>query len=213
MSALAEVRQRSSHWLYLRLFYTEVFLGWDKQLDHWYTHPIFEYASALIIAYALAIVLRVRLRHRVPHRDHSVLSMVAFVTVPFFITLLFMIGQNSLAPMNGVQRMDTKGCCTQALVFQRSQVHNLTMMLLDEKPSQTDMRIEKWANEQALERYAIAPQVLQHVGIYSTRGMPKKYARETFAYGFEANSPEQLRRDHRRLARWGVWRAKKERYT
>ena len=103
--------------------------------------------------------------------------------------------------------MDTKGCCTQALVYPRHQVPLVAEMLRSTKAAPTDWMIEDWANEQNLARYAVSPPVVQHVGLVSSRKMPEKYARETFAYMFEGQSAKSLRKEHRRTSKAGIWRA------
>ena len=109
--------------------------------------------------------------------------------------------------------MDKKGCCTQTLIYPRHHVAELANVLLERQAGQTDLEIDKWADEQALARYALSPQLVQHVGLISTRGMPKKYTRQTWAYYFEASSEQRLRREHEDLARWGIWRANDEDYA
>jgi hypothetical protein len=86
-------------------------------------------------------------------------------------------------------------------------------MLREHEPSQTDLVIEEWAGDRGLARYGISPQVVQHVGLISTRGMPKKYTRQTWAYFFEGSDEKQLRREHEKLARWGIWRTVDEGYA
>ena len=110
-------------------------------------------------------------------------------------------------PLDGVERMDSKACCTQALIFARSQLPSLTAMLRDDKHGQTDLIIEKWANAEKLPRYALAPQVVQHVGLVSTRGMRKKFTQQTWAYGFEAYDAAKLKQEHSALTETENWRA------
>ena len=211
LEALAEIRQKSTQWLYLRLFYTEAFLGWDKDIDSWYTHPVFQFVLAILVAYTFAYTLRRVCRYKAPGKGRSILNIATFVTIPLFITLIFMIGRNSLIPLHGVERMDTKGCCAQALVFPRSQVPNVTAMLR-ERLHPRDFIIEKWANEKELARYAVAPQLVQHVGLVSSHGLKEKYTRKTFAHAFEAYDADTMKREHERLARWGIWRATDDGY-
>jgi hypothetical protein len=80
-------------------------------------------------------------------------------------------------------------------------------MLQEVEPGPTDLIIKQWANKHNLARYAIAPPLVQHVGIISTRGMGKKFTQQTFAYRFEHQNSMALRKQHEKLARWGIWRA------
>lgn len=65
--------------------------------------------------------------------------------------------------------MNKYGCCTQALVFPRAQVPNLIAYLTHRNSGQTDTIIEECADEFELGRYALAPQVVQHIGLVSSR--------------------------------------------
>lgn len=138
---------------------------------------------------------------------------IGWFVLPIFTLLIFMIGKNSLIPFSGLHRMDQKGCCTQALIYPRHHVSDLAHTLLEREAGQTDLEVDKWADELGLARYALSPQVVQHVGLVSTRGMPKKYTRQTWAYYFEASNEERLRREHEDLARWGIWRTTREDYA
>lgn len=207
MSALAEIRQKPTPWLYLRLFWTDVRLGWDKTIDPWYTNPILNYILALSFTYAAAFGLQRHLKRSRPHTDISAVNILTCVTIPAFITLIFMIGRNSLLPLEGLQRMDVKGCCTQALIYPRSQVHDLADMLLQVHPDQTDFIVEDYANELGLARYALAPQLVQHVGLVSSRGTKRKDSQTNWSFYFETFNAKKLRKEHDELAKWAIWRA------
>lgn len=207
MAALREIRPKTAPWLYLRLFYTEMMLGWDKDVNYWYTHPIFLIISSLSTAFATAIALRIYAKRTHPRKDQAPLAIVTFLAIPSFILLVWMIGRNSLMPHRGLERMDAQGCCTQALIFPRTQVPALSQMLLAQEPDQTDLLLEEWADKQGLARYALTPQVVQHVGLVSSRGTRKKDSLKTWAYYFEASDEKKLKREHERLSRWAVWRA------
>lgn len=213
LSALGQIREKSSDWLYLRLFYTEARLGWDKDVDDWYTNPILWLATCLIIFTTATFGVRISWKRNHPDSETSTLLVIGCIALPLFAMLLFMIGRNSLFPLAGLHRMDQKGCCTQALVYPRQHVSDLVNALREREPSQTDLVIDQWADEMGLPRYAISPQVVQHVGLISTRGMPKKYTRQTWAYYFEASDDQRLKREHENLARWGMWRATGEDYA
>lgn len=210
MLALADIRQERIPWLYLRLWWTDVMLGWDKKIDSWFTNPIFNYVLALGVTYAAAFVLQKRLKRTRPHTDISAVNVVTCVTIPAFITLIFMIGRNSLFPMEGLQRMDVKGCCTQALIYDRSQVPSLRNALLEVHPDQTDFIIEDYANERGLARYALAPQLVQHVGLVSSRGTKRKDSQTNWSFYFETFSARKLRREHDKLVESAIWRASHE---
>ena len=214
LHALGRLRYESTVWLYLRLFYTESQLGWDRGVDRWNSNPIFSFFLAMGLCCLAALAIRLackRWRPDISHANHASVAVVTWITVPAFVILLFLIGVDSLIPRHAdLERMDTKGCCNQALIYPRSQVPNVMAMLRESKPGPTDWMIENWANELNLARYAVSPPVVQHVGLVSSRGMPKRYAKETWAYAFEGQSAKRLRKEHQRMAMGGIWRAEDE---
>ncbi|KAK5174464.1 NADH-dependent flavin oxidoreductase [Saxophila tyrrhenica] len=212
LDALATVRQKKAPWLYLRLFFTEWHLGWDADIDSLATNPWIWFVVPIISSLVTAAGLKFRCHyyrssHDINHARCASLWILLCVTIPAIFTLLFLIRPDGFVPRTGVVRMDDKGCCTQALVYPREQVPALIQHLHDVKPGPTDLKIEKYANELGLARYALAPQVVQHIGLISTRGMPKKYTQQTWAFTFETQKAEKLAKEHAESARWGVWRA------
>jgi hypothetical protein len=110
-------------------------------------------------------------------------------------------------PLRGVERMDRYGCCTQALVFPRAQVSGLLTALQDRGSGQTDSMIEEYADARSLERYALAPQVVQHVGLVSSRDNLAINTKSTWAFWFEAQNAAALKKEHEAMSRAGIWRA------
>ena len=206
LDALAELRQKSTEWVYLRLFYTETVLFW-KDDDFWYSHLLLTYGLAISLTAISLLFLRTFSRLARSHLDNTTLLVLAFITVPAFVTLTFMFGKYNLMPMNGLSRMNDMGCCTQALVFTRTQAVDIMELLEERKVGQTDLLIEEYANNMGLERYALAPPQVQHMGVISSRGASKLQSQSTWAFWFEANDPAGLHREHSKLSRWGIWRA------
>lgn len=103
--------------------------------------------------------------------------------------------------------MDKYGCCTQALVFQRHQVPGLIAYLTERKAGQTDSMIEDYADAFKLERYALSPQVVQHIGLVSSRDNLEINTKSTWAFWFEASDAAKLRAEHLALAKGTIWRA------
>jgi hypothetical protein len=206
------MKRETIPWLYLRLFYTESQLGWDSDLDPWYTQPIFQHILfTIFICVATAVALKVWQRRafcgREDHISWPTAAVLLCIIIPAFVTLHFMIGPDYQTSSNGVIRMDSKGCCTQGLIYPRHQVPALVSMLREETPGPEDLKIENWANKQGIARFAMTPPVVQHVGVFSTRGTKKKIARQTWAYRFEDQDKKKLARQHEQLSRWGIWRA------
>jgi len=67
--------------------------------------------------------------------------------------------------------------------------------------------IEDYADTTKLERYALSPQVVQHIGLVSSRDDLEINTKSTWAFWFEANDASQLRAEHEELAQGTIWRA------
>ncbi|KAL4982604.1 hypothetical protein BDW68DRAFT_195196 [Aspergillus falconensis] len=65
--------------------------------------------------------------------------------------------------------MDKPGCCTQGSLFPAQQADGLIAFLEARGRGQTDPIIEEDADLNGLHRYAVAPPLLQHVGLKSSR--------------------------------------------
>lgn len=209
MAALQELtnsdRQRRN-WLYLRLFYTETALGWESDDDFWYGNM--PYTFLLTMCGTLSILLGARmLSSRLkPVLDIGTIAILVLIAAPAFTQLVFMTGKYILFPLRGVERMDKHGCCTQALVFPRASA----LALLDGlrgRDGQTDTLIEQFADENHFERYALAPQVVQHVGLVSSRDNDLINTRSTWAFWFETRIPHILRQEHAAIAASLDWRS------
>jgi hypothetical protein len=103
--------------------------------------------------------------------------------------------------------MDKYGCSTQALVLSRGQVPGLISYLAQRKAGQIDTMIEEYADENKLERYALSPQVVQHIGLVSSRDNLEINTKSTWAFWFEASNAAQLRAEHQELSKGSIWRA------
>ncbi len=182
LDALATIRQKPEPWLYLRLFFTEWQLGWDKDVDSMATNPVLWFVLPTVFSVVLALAFKVRCYHikRDINHAHCTWTWVMLgITIPTILTLIFLIRPDGFRPTKGVVEMNTKGCCAQALVYPRNQVPALIDHIREVARGPTDLVIEKYANKAELARYAIVPQLVQHVGLISTRGMPKKWTQQT----------------------------------
>lgn len=192
-------------WLYLRLFYTETFHGW-YDTDFWYRNMPFVFFALSTTSFLLLSTIRFLIPRSRPYLDPPTIAVFCIISIPAFTALAYMSGKDTLSPLSGLIRMNEHGCCTQALVFPRTQVPSLISFLADRKRGQTDLMIEDYARRTGLQRFALAPQVVQHVGISSSRGMEEVHTRSVWAFWFEAYEAEALRREHRRLLEGEVGR-------
>ncbi len=205
---------QAADWLYLRLFYTETHLGWLTEGGWWYNHlPL----TFLIATGATAMfLLTLRFVFRCGSRlglDWTTIAVISLVAAPAFTLLVFMAGKHNLpipgyslhhglpaslsAASGGVMPMDQSGCCTQALVFNRPALPPLIEYLRKRQRGQTDSMIEDYANANGIRRFALAEQAVQHVGLFSSRGMQAKDTQSVWAFWFEASKPDEVERRHR----------------
>jgi hypothetical protein len=147
----------------------------------------------------LLLLIRYQFSSARRHLDNWAIGVLCLVTIPAFIALVFMIGKYSLFPPKGVVSMNKYGCCTQALVFPRDEVPGLVAHLREKGSGQTDTMIEEYADANGKERLALGPQLVQHVGLESSRDNTFVNSQSTWAFWFEEYDPAKLRREHEML--------------
>jgi hypothetical protein len=201
LKALADIarleRQSGKPWIYLRLFYTETALSWTSS-DFAYRNMPLVFGILILSGLTCLVFLR-RSRFTQFHLDPTSIVVISMICIPAFTALVYMVGKYNLMPLHGVIEMNKYGCCTQGLVFPREQLDGLIDFLSARKHGQTDSMIEEYADHHKLNRYALAPPQLQHVGLKSSRDNLDINTRSTWAFWFETNDPIILREEHRRL--------------
>lgn len=193
-----ERNEEWTNWLYLRLFYTETSMQWEDT-DFWYQHMSLTMGIGALIGFALLVLIRYQFPSTKRHLNNGALGVVSLITIPSFIALVFMIGKYTLFPPKGVIRMNKYGCCTQALVFPRNEVPGLVAYLRGIGAGQTDTMIEEYADANRKERLALGSQLVQHVGLESSRDNTFVNSQSTWAFWFEENDPARLREKHKML--------------
>ncbi|KAL8831814.1 MAG: hypothetical protein Q9191_000638 [Dirinaria sp. TL-2023a] len=158
--------QRGSNWLYLRLFYTEEFFGFNR--ESW---PLYLLSSVgVFLATGFALVLARMLGFR-KYTSNRTLAVVCGTCVPACIILYFLIGRNALYPLaSGVHQMQQSGCCGQGLLYPRDMAISLVDRLHEKGSGFPDSVVEEWANENSYIRWAVVPSLLQHIGGRSSKG-------------------------------------------
>lgn len=202
LNGLQDISQDSKFangsWLYLRLFYTETSLSWSSS-DFWYRNMPLAFFIVMATGLASLLLIRRRWSKARSYIDNWTIAATCLVVIPAFTALVFMIGKYSLLPLQGVVEMNGPGCCTQGLVFPRTEVPSLIRYLQKRKSGQTDSIIEDYAEETGLARLALAPQQLQHVGLRSSRDNLEINTQSTWAFWFEENDSKKLKAEHERL--------------
>ncbi|KAH8599120.1 hypothetical protein B0O99DRAFT_649795 [Bisporella sp. PMI_857] len=197
-----------SNYLYLRLFYTETVMRW-RQTDFVYRRMDFVLLSSALTTFLLLHSIRRCKPGLRMSLDTPTLLVLSLATVPSFIILLFMIGKYSLFPhlTQGVFIMNRYGCCSQALLFPRNRVPPMVQWFRDWKGVNgwpywnTDVMIDYYADQIKVDRLALGPQVLQHVGLKSSRDNSEINGRSTRAFWFEEYDPLVLRKEHDQLVK------------
>ncbi|KAL8978643.1 MAG: hypothetical protein Q9177_006350 [Variospora cf. flavescens] len=198
IAALDIVKSKGSEWLYLRLFYTEQFLGWNSEF--W---PTYLFASVSIVLAVAAMLLILRHLHFHTSISAWLILTACFVCTPACIALFFIAGRMSMLPLTpGVHEMPNFGCCAQGFVFSSTTAGRVVGKLKEKEVGFVDMILEEWANEEKLTRFAIVPSLLQHIGGRSSKGddfKPTEFmstADTIFNFGFELYRQDGARITH-----------------
>lgn len=176
-------------WLYLRLFYTEEFLGWNK--EEW---PRYFAASIAVTGMTGMVLLLIRQFIFENTITNRIIAIACLVCAPACISLYFMAGRLSMhPPLSGVHRMPEFGCCAQGLVYSHKMASKVITRLSQVREGYVDQIVEAWAKEARLVRWVTIPSLLQHVGALSSkgddRGSAAKYGRSVaekiWSFSFE----------------------------
>jgi hypothetical protein len=190
-------------WLYLRLFHTETSLMWEAE-DALYAYVPLVFALAMALTYFALFGMRLHLTTLRPHLDNGTIAVLTFITVPLFTALFYMMGKWTLLHPSGPTILNKHGCCTQALVFPRLQIPPMIEWMRMKKHGQTDSMIEEYADINGLDRYALFPQAVQHVGLQSSRDNLAINSQSTWAFYFETNEPGKLSQEHEQSVKLGL---------
>ena len=187
MAALDLADSKSTNWLYLRLFFTEQFLGWNS--ESWPTYLLSSISIVSAVATMLLILRRLGFYTSI---SNATISTACFICTPACIVLYFMAGRLSTRPLPpGVHEMPNFGCCAQGMVFSSPVAARVVDKLKEKQPGFVDMILEEWANEAKLTRFAVIPSLLQHIGGHSSKGddftpaQRMSVAERIFNFGFE----------------------------
>ena len=188
----ADDQHQQSHqdWLYLRLFFTEEFLGWNIEEAPRYL------LQSLVISAAVAGFLLL-FRSFTPNRfiiTDSFIMITALVYTPALILLYFAAGRITMQPLSpGVLEMPKFGCCAQGLVFPRNMAARVVSYLDSVGEGFVDQLLEEWANKEGFVRWSVVPSLLQHIGRHSSKGddfgakakWGQSVAEKIWSFGFE----------------------------
>jgi hypothetical protein len=180
-AGIPEVRKRTEKsgrdWFYIRLFYSEMHMRWNKEEGLyylWYIGKVY-----FVISCMLYLVLGLRLMlgwytgaNMTPANERAFYHFAALVLgtwTPAIVALAFAAGRvtlHRLTVSSGVREMPRYGCCAQGLVFPKEHLREL-QEALNKPPYDSDVHvaIEGYANDNSLAKWALEPSVLQHVAM------------------------------------------------
>ena len=176
-------------WLYMRMFFTEEFLGWNS--EEW---PRYVAGSVGVVGVVTVILLLARQIMSEAYVSNALIAVVCLICTPACILLYFLAGRLSMQPLQpGVFQMPKFGCCAQGLVFSNRMAPKVIARLAQKREGFVDVLIEAWANEANLDRWVVMPSLLQHIGGHSSKGddfgSKSKYdrsvAEKIWNFGFE----------------------------
>ncbi|KAL8806419.1 MAG: hypothetical protein Q9182_001334 [Xanthomendoza sp. 2 TL-2023] len=191
LAALDVADAQNLNRLYLRLFFTEQYLGWNR--ESW---PTYLLASLSVVICVASTLVALRNLGHYPSISGWTIFTAAFVCTPAFILLYFLAGKLSMRPLPpGVHEMPNYGCCAQGLVFSPAAAARAVDQLKETELGFVDMILEAWADAENLARFAVVPSLLQHVGGRSSKGddfgvaaaagRGMAVAERIFSFGFE----------------------------
>lgn len=153
--------------IYLRLFYNTRIQGWNSEF--W---PVYLLWSMVFETALFSILWTLRRRRARFSRflNPKMTLVILFVYSPACVGLYFAAGRLTVHPKPlGIHRMNSYGCCSQALLFPRSSVPLLLDYFHKRKSGLRDVLIETYANRNGLTRLALTPSVFQHIGSRSSK--------------------------------------------
>lgn len=201
----AALQRAKPEFLYLRLFYTEEFLGWNA--ENWKTYLR---NSILIAIIPTIFILVVRFTTPTTKLSLTLLTIRTFIFIhavlAIGILLFFALGRNTMFSMpTGVHEMSQFGCCSQAFVFPSNKALELVDYFKERRLGYVDVLTEDFANERGELRYAVTPSLVQHVGrngdndrhgTKSALSLPQKI----WSFSFERFNEVVLKKEHEDVA-------------
>ncbi|KAI1116491.1 integral membrane protein [Nemania sp. NC0429] len=202
-SAVRKTREMGrDHFLYLRIFYDGRLLGWNA--EEW---PYYLGYSTLVSLTSLVLVLSLRRYFQAARKaiPFELVVIICGICTPMMISLFFAAGRNCMLPKRqGVNLMQMYGCCGQGLVIPQNQITENLLPLYrhsNDSHAAVDTFLEDYANSNDELRWALTPNLIQHVGGKSSHGVGDQLHGHItdsipFNSDFETNDPVLLSHEH-----------------
>lgn len=211
------IQKHGKQFLYLRLFYTEAYLGWNS--EDWKIYLFYSLCFAAMPAAVVSFLRTTKLTPLFPRLAKTYtwptearsmysnrrLFVMFYALMAMLILLFFALGRMTVLPLpTGVHEMPRFGCCSQAFVFPRQKALDLVSYFDQMKIGYVDVLTERYADARAELRYAVTPSLFQHVGKTSSKmGADGPIIKgKTWSFAFETYNAEQLRKEHEALEIW-----------
>jgi len=170
LQALSDIRQQHGaddhDWLFLRLFNQERSIGWASRVPG-QNHELLISLAFMTSTFLVLILLRTRSLVCRQHLDNASIAIICLLAIPTFVLLFFQSGKASMLPPRPGVHKEGFGCCSQGLVFPRFQIPRIIEYLKKRRTGQIDLMLDELAINDGLDRYALYPVQLQHIGATS----------------------------------------------
>jgi hypothetical protein len=184
--------------LYLRLFHTETFMGWNS--EYWVSYLCWSLVAAVLFTAVLFLLRHTKTALKLCRSLRPCGTiLLLYSTIGAAILLFFALGRVAVLPVPaGVREMARFGCCSQALVFPRSKALELVSYFKDRRSGFMDVLTEEFAEKRSELRFAITPSVVQHIGRESSKRTDQGpiIKQGIWNFRFERYEGEDLRREH-----------------
>jgi hypothetical protein len=153
--------------IYLRLFYNTRIQGWNS--ESWPVYLFWSVVFEVLLIGTLRLLCR---SSRAASRFFTPRTTLVILLIcsPACVGLYFAAGRLTVHPNpTGIHQMNGYGCCSQALLFPRSQVPPMLDYFRKRRIGPRDELIEKHAELKKLTRWALTPSVFQHIGSRSSK--------------------------------------------
>lgn len=161
--------------LFMRLFNQERSTGWGSR-EVGGNHELLISISISLVGFAILTFLCKRSRIVRKLVDDGTVLIVCILAIPTFVVLFFQAGKASMLPPHPGVRKEGFGCCAQGLVFPRAKAPRVVEHLNAKQSGQIDLMLDDLAREDKLDRYALYPVQLQHIGM----SLPRTFVLESY---------------------------------
>ncbi|KAI4719882.1 hypothetical protein E4T48_03866 [Aureobasidium sp. EXF-10727] len=193
----SRVRYTQENWLFMRLFNQERSTGWKSRAVGG-NHEVLISSLISFLTFTVISICRRRYGKLQKVLDRGSIFVTCVLAIPTFVVLFFQAGKASMLPPRDGVRKEAFGCCSQGLVFPRDKIPRITEYLTSREHGQVDLMLNDLAVEDSLDRFALYPVQLQHIGQRSVRGTTPDEAQAIWSMAFENLDPKALQSSHTR---------------